>query len=157
MKIYKSKFLGDAKIPVILDTIYDDIKKAYTGGAVDVYNPSFGFYPNLALSPKGIVEENLNSSKIKEKSKGFYYDVNSLYPYVMKENFMPVGEPIFFDGDILQAPYQELQLMKIENTSKPFGIFEVEVETPCDLKNPILQVKHKTELGGFRTIAPLGS
>jgi DNA polymerase type B, organellar and viral len=152
MKIYKSKFLGNSKIPVILDTIYDDIKKAYTGGAVDVYNPSFGFDPKSSCN-----EVDSFISKNKDNPKGYYYDVNSLYPYVMKENPMPVGNPVFFEGNILKAPYQELQLMEIKNNSKPFGIFEVEVETPCDLQNPILQVKHKTEFGGFRTIAPLGN
>jgi len=45
----------------------------------------------------------------------FRYDVNSLYPYVMKECSMPVGNPILFEGNI----------WKID--PKAFGLFEVEV------------------------------
>lgn len=56
--IYRSNFLFDFKIPLISGQIYDDLKKGYTGGAVDVYKP-YG--------------ENI-----------FRYDVNSLYPYIMK-------------------------------------------------------------------------
>jgi hypothetical protein len=176
MKIYKTKFMGETKIPVILDSIYDDIKKAYTGGAVDVYKPYFGL--NISnLKPKPTNEESNNESNLnniysktfnlKEKYKGYYYDVNSLYPFVMKNNLMPVGDPVFFEGDILNAPFQDLNLInlnpyiqgKIEDSVgiNPFGFFEVEVESPSQLDNPILQVKIKTDLGVTSTIAPLGS
>lgn len=72
------------------------------------------------------------------------YDVNSLYPFVMKEYAMPVGTPTYFEGNIY------LQF----NNDKPFGILEV--ETPQDMNIPILQTKLKTEKGGVRTITPLG-
>ena len=49
-------------------------KKSYTGGAVDVYKP---------------MGENI-----------YRYDVNSLYPYVMKNYSTPVGSPTLFEGDI---------------------------------------------------------
>jgi hypothetical protein len=40
---------------------------------------------------------------VPENKKGvkiFAYDVNSLYPYVMDQFDMPVGNPIHFFGDI---------------------------------------------------------
>jgi len=117
--IYRSNYLNkNTKIPLIMGEIYDFIKKGYTGGSVDV---------------------------IKSYGKNIYrYDVNSLYPYVMKTFPMPVGNPIFFEGDI----------SLVEN--KPFGIFEVEVTAPKNLNIPILQTKVDTG-NGLRTISPLGT
>lgn len=70
--IYRTNFMEelDNKLPILTGKIYTDIKKSYTGGAVDVYLP-YG--------------ENL-----------YLYDINSLYPSVMKEFPMPVGEPTYF-------------------------------------------------------------
>lgn len=72
--------------------------------------------------------------------KIYRYDVNSLYPYVMKHFSMPVGNPIYFEGDISLID------------SKAFGFFQVEVQSPKELKNPILQ----TTLG-LSTISPLAT
>ena|ERR1700689_2177878 len=76
--------------------------------------------------------------------KIYVYDVNSLYPFVMREYPYPVGNPIYFEGNIL----------KTENN--PFGFFYVNIQIPLDLKHPILQIHHKTE-GGMRTVSPLGN
>jgi len=48
--------------------MFNDIKQGYTGGSVDVYKPTGQHI--------------------------YRYDVNSLYPYVMKSYPMPVGNPI---------------------------------------------------------------
>jgi hypothetical protein len=61
----------------------------------------------------------------------------------MKNNFMPVGNPTYFEGEINL------------NEDKPFGFFEVEVTAPDNLKIPLLQKRIKTKKG-FRTIAALG-
>jgi hypothetical protein len=151
--IYRTNFMKDlkndpeGKLPIIIGKTYSDIKKSYTGGAVDVYLP-YG--------------ENL-----------YLYDINSLYPAVMRENPMPVGEPKYFEGNILENNILNLinyektsQDLKGENNSfknkinyenindRPFGFFEVEIETPNDILNPILQTKLKGR--GSRTIAPIG-
>jgi len=116
--IYRSNFLKEEyKIPLIHGKIYNDLKKAYTGGSVDVYKP-YGRKVNR-------------------------YDVNSLYPSVMRNNSMPSGYPIFFEGDIFLK----------EN--KPFGIFEVEITAPDKLEIPILQLIFKTDKG-TKTLSPLG-
>lgn len=80
----------------------------------------------------------------KENKEIKRYDANSLYPYAMKIYNMPVGYPTFFEGDV----------GKIDPNA--FGIFEVEVEAPNDIKIPILQVRVKTK-NGYRTIAPIGN
>lgn len=53
------------------------------------------------------------------------YDINSLYPYVMKENHYPSGIPIF------TRRFRERNL----------GIYKCEIETPKDLFLPMLPVK----------------
>jgi hypothetical protein len=116
--IYRSKFMGDAKIPLIHGAMYNFMKRGYTGGAVDVYKP---------------------------KGRTIYrYDVNSLYPYIMKSFPMPVGSIKYFEGDISLI------------NPNAFGIFEVEVETPRNLLVPILQTRIVTN-NGVKTIAPIGN
>jgi len=57
-----------------------NIRKSYTGGAVDVYIP-----------------HNKNNETL------YHYDVNGLYPSVMTKDLMPVGKPIAFLGNIRQV------------------------------------------------------
>jgi len=73
----------------------------------------------------------------------FAYDVNSLYPYVMKEFDMPIGNPTLFEGNI--------RLIDIH----AFGFFYCNIIAPEGLNEPIIQTHVKT-LDGVRTIAPLG-
>lgn len=126
--IYRQTFLGDAKIPLISGEMYNFFKEGYTGGAVDVYKP-YG-------------------------QKVYRYDVNSLYPFVMESTPMPVDSPTFFEGDINLAISSDGTNSAAQE--KPFGIFEVEVTAPENLKTPILQLRIKTK-NGSRTIAPLGN
>lgn len=119
--IYRSKYLKDFKVPLISGQIFNDIRKSYTGGACDVYKP-FG--------------ENL-----------YIYDVNSLYPFVMMNRPMPVGDIKFFEGDIsLITEWKDL-----------FGFMQVEITAPANMKHPILQTKLKVGKAGLRTVAPLGT
>ena len=55
-----------------MDSMYEFLVQGYTGGSVDVYKP---------------IGENI-----------YRYDVNSLYPYVMREFPMPVGNITYFEG-----------------------------------------------------------
>jgi len=57
--IFRSKYNKKQLIHMISGTIYNEIKKSYTGGSVDMYLPS-------------------NNNKTL-----YAYDVNSLYPYIM--------------------------------------------------------------------------
>src|SRR5436190_24373454 len=100
--------------------MYQDLRQAFTGGSVDVYKPS---------------GENIK-----------VYDVNSIYPSQMKNCCMPVGNPIYFEGDISQ----------FENINDLFGIFEVEITSPTNLAIPILQLRFKFN-NITNTISPLGT
>jgi hypothetical protein len=124
--IYRSLFMPDKVIPMITSKIQRDIQSGYTGGSVDMFIPSFNIIT-------------------KEKDKKIYsYDVNSLYPFVMKDNDYPVGNPTYFEGNIINAD------------PNAFGFFYCKIIAPKDLKHPILQIHHKTK-DGIRTVSPLGS
>jgi hypothetical protein len=116
--IYRSQFMGEAKIPLIHGELFNFFREGYTGGSVDV-----------------IIPEGVNIKR---------YDVNSLYPYIMKTCPMPVGNITYFDGDITEIDHGA------------FGIFEVEVTSPNYLEIPILQLRVKGK-NSVNTVSPLGS
>lgn len=118
--IFRCNFMPEDKIPLLSGNMFTDIRKSYTGGSVDVYKPH---------------GQNLIG-----------YDVNSLYPFIMKNLPMPVGEPIYFEGDI----------DILSSMSDKLGFFEVDITSPDDLKHPIIQTKLKTS-AGYRTVSPLGN
>lgn len=75
--IFRSNFMKKENIPQLSGKIADDIRKGYTGGAVDMYIP---------WNPKDT------------EIKGL--DVNALYPSQMHSQKMPIGNPKYFIGDI---------------------------------------------------------
>lgn len=128
MRIYKSQFMPQNSIYQLGGSIERDIRESYTGGAVDVFIPhnrGEGFFTRLFKTL-------------------YYYDVNSLYPFIMANTLMPVGKPTAFEGDI----------RNIE--PEAYGFFYCKITSPKSLLHPILQRKIKTP-SGLRTIAGLGS
>ena len=126
MRIYKSQYMPANTIYQLLGQVENDIRQSYTGGAVDVYIPHNIFF-----------EEN-------RRKKLYYYDANSLYPFVMFSLMMPVGKPIAFEGDITQF-------------EKDFtGFLYCEITCTPTINIPILQRRIKTS-DGMRTIAGTGS
>jgi len=121
-KIFRTRFLPKGTIHNITGKIERDIRLSYTGGAVDMYLPT----------------NDLKQEKI------YAYDVNSLYPSVMKNFDIPIGSPTEFMGDI----------RKVDKNA--FGFFYCEIEAPQDLIHPIIQTHIKTS-NGIRTVAPLGN
>jgi len=94
MQIFRRQFL---KKPIATyQAQEDDIRLSYYGGRTEIFR---------------MYGENLN-----------YYDVNSLYPFVMEEKEMPVGTPI---KSFIMKP-------------SDFGVAFAEVECPLDLKYPLL-------------------
>jgi len=128
-----------SKIHMISGVIANNIRKGYTGGAVDMYRPKI--FPDLFVpNPR----DQRDQRDPRELNKIYAYDVNSLYPFVMKNFMFPIGRPTYFEGDIL----------KIE--SQAFGFFFCRITAPNNLLHPILQTHVKTK-DGIRTIAPLGT
>lgn len=112
--IFRSKYLIEETIHQISGDKDKNIRSGYTGGSTDMYIP---------FPPKA---KNI-----------FSYDVNSLYPFVMKEFKYPIGNPTYFEGNLLS------------NGNKPFGFFFCNITTPPYLDHPILQIHHKTNDGCF--------
>jgi len=119
--LYTSDFLKKDSIHSLSGDIANNIRKGYTGGSVDMYKP---------ISPR--------------RKKIYAYDVNSLYPYVMKAFKFTIGSPTYFIGDIRKI------------IDKPFGFFHCKITAPVGLLHPILQTHVKTD-EGMRTIAPVGN
>jgi DNA polymerase type B, organellar and viral len=119
--IFRSNFMVNENIPQLSGKIAKDIREGYTGGSVVEFLPE---------SKPGV--------KIK------CYDVNSLYPFIMKTKKMPVGIPLYFEGDIT----------KVE--ADAFEFFYCKIVAPDNIKHPILQTHVKTD-NGIRTISPIGT
>ncbi len=86
--IGKDKF--DKVFPLLDVGVDEDIRESYKGGFTYV-NPK---YQNVTVG------------------SGLVYDVNSLYPYVMREKKLPYGEPIRFDGKYEKDDIYDLYVIK---------------------------------------------
>ena len=87
MRIFRTHYLVKDTIYQLLGKVEQDIRESYTGGAVDVYIPH-NRIGSFYLAVKAFFK------------RLYYYDVNSLYPTVMAKHPMPIGKPIYFEGDI---------------------------------------------------------
>jgi len=135
MKVYKTHFMPENTIYQMLGKVEFDIRKSYTGGAVDVYiphNKKYIGYPNV----QQVLTKNTKGKYIVL----YYYDVNSLYPYVMNKYDMPIGKATAFLGNILKVD------------PEAFGYFYCEMTSPENIDHPIIQRRIKTK-NGKRTVA----
>lgn len=80
LSIFRIQYYNEEFWPIYIPNKNEDtfIRRSYYGGHTDTYKP-YG--------------ENL-----------YYYDVNSLYPFVMKEFPMPGGEPVWHSNLVSLAP-----------------------------------------------------
>jgi DNA polymerase elongation subunit (family B) len=102
MQIFRQEFLN-MNIPNYTSR-EDDIRKAYYGGRTEIF-------------------------KLRGKNL-HYYDINSQYPYVMRNKVMPVGLPV-----------KNLD-MKVSD----FGVAYCDIETPQNIDIPLLPYRQKTKL-----------
>lgn len=116
MYLSYEKFYDDVNWPIHIPNRNEDefIRSGYYGGHTDTYIP-YG--------------ENL-----------YYYDVNSLYPFVMKEFPMPGGKPVWHSN-----------LVGKELDDSVFGFIKAYVECPKTLKRPFLPYRDKNNTIIFPT------
>ncbi|XP_075515543.1 DNA polymerase-like [Primulina tabacum] len=107
LKIFRMNYLDDDIFPIHIPTQNQDsfIRRGYYGGHFDVYKP-YG--------------ENLH-----------YYDVNSLYPFIMKSYPMPCGIPVW---------HNKLESVGLDSL---FGFIEAYVVCPTTISKPFLPYKDK--------------
>nr|AYM32740.1 DNA polymerase [Silene vulgaris] len=105
MSLFRSRFYKDDESSIYIpeDNEEEFIRRGYYGGHTDCF------------IPKG---DNL-----------YYYDVNSLYPYIMKESQMPGGKPVW---------HSDLSQMDLDDI---YGFIEAYIECPESIKRPLLPYK----------------
>lgn len=107
LTIFRTKFYDPNHWPIHLPSKNEDrfIRRGYYGGHTDVYIPHG---TNL-----------------------YYYDVNSLYPYIMKTFDMPGGVPVWHGH------------FENQDLSNLFGFIEAYVITPEGMNRPFLPLRDK--------------
>nr|YP_010352581.1 hypothetical protein MFQ53_mgp44 [Bidens parviflora]UIR98934.1 hypothetical protein [Bidens parviflora] len=115
LSIYRLRYYDEEDWPIYIPNQNQDrfIRKAYYGGHTDSYKP-YG--------------ENL-----------YYYDVNSLYPFIMKEYQMPGGEPVWYGN------------LKDKDLDSLYGFIEAYVVCPKTINKPFLPYREKNETLVFPT------
>lgn len=91
------------------------VRQGYYGGRTEVFKPAL--------------------------ENGFHYDVNSLYPSVMKDNEYPVGFYNFYEGS--KADWCLRHWWK---TGSGAGFAEIEIHIPENIHIPPLPVRHANKL-----------
>lgn len=107
LNIFRLRYYDDKIFPIHIPNKNEDtfIRKAYYGGHTDAYKP-YG--------------ENL-----------YYYDVNSLYPYVMQKYPMPCGKPKWYSN------------LEDQDLDSMLGFIEAYVVCPKTIKKPFLPYRNK--------------
>ncbi|KAL2905442.1 DNA polymerase [Bienertia sinuspersici] len=102
LRIFRSLFYDASSYPIHIPSRNEDkyIRRGYYGGHTDVY--------------------------IRSGTDLYYYDVNSLYPFIMKSFSMPGGKPVW-KGNLANADLSNL-----------FGFIEAYVYCPAEIKRPFL-------------------
>ena len=115
LSIFRMKYYDDSNWPIHIPNRNEDlfIRRAYYGGHTDTYIP-YG--------------EDL-----------YYYDVNSLYPFVMKEFAMPGGKPVWHNN------------LVNKDLDSLFGFIEAYVECPETIKRPFLPYRDENNTLIFPT------
>jgi len=97
--------LNNSHLEALYGAAEDFVRPAYLGGRTEIFRPIYN---------------------AKRGEKLYEYDVNSLYPYVLKANEYPCGRPYLSD----------------EFEPDKLGVYECEVEAPSSLFLPVLGIVH---------------
>ena len=108
--VFKSRF------PVLEKDVDDDIKLAYRGGV-------------------SMVKESVRN---KDVGLGKTYDINSMYPAIMRYKHLPMGKPLFFNGKY--QPYEDynlyIQEIVCEFKLKPEHLPTIQIKNMVGIYSP---------------------
>jgi hypothetical protein len=120
-------------------TADDFVRRGYFGGRTEVFKPIFDSSYDIKNNPENFTKEALKILKKQKGKKLNYYDVNSLYPTVMKAFKYP----------------NKSKGWTYRYCPKTMGFWECEVEVPKDMFFPPLGVKHEID-GTEKLVFPTG-
>ena len=143
--IFRAHHLKANTIPMISGQIFKDIKLSYTGGATDMYLPTNVDYLEDEDAMNNLISNESMDLLLGDLEPIYCYDVNSLYPFIMKNNKLPTGKIFYFLhlqvlGDITKLKANML------------GFYYVNVTAPDNLDHPIIQLHHNN-----CTLSPTGT
>nr|YP_009693752.1 hypothetical protein [Inonotus obliquus]BBN21278.1 hypothetical protein [Inonotus obliquus] len=128
MRVFRTNYLDDKIIPNLPINIYNILVESYYGGHVDLYIPESNSDFTVTEILSKIKNKDTNDLEVVNS-----YDINSLYPSVMKDNLFPTELVGYFKGDItLMDEYQV-----------KFGIYKVKVSVADSIKHPILPLHNE--------------
>jgi len=119
----------------------------YFGGRTEVFRPMFDGKYNMAKNPMNFSKENLKIVRKQIKKKIYCYDVNSLYPTVMRDMDYGSKSLGFTSG---KSEY----MFHLEK--KNIGFWNVTADIPDDLVMPPLPVNHTFKNRTRKLIFPTG-
>ncbi|MEK5046161.1 DNA polymerase [Bacillus sp. FSL L8-0637] len=120
--VYKEQYKKDYKLAISTKQYNEKklgrglenfVRQGYYGGRTEVFTPRI--------------------------TNGYHYDVNSLYPYVMKNAEMPIGFPNILDGEEAQLSYDLWKRRKYGA-----GFIQAKVYVPENMYIPVLPKKDYT-------------
>jgi len=117
----------------------DFVRRGYFGGRTEVFKPIFDNDYDIKNNPDGFSKKALQFLKKQKGKKLNYYDVNSLYPTVMKNFKYP----------------NKSKGWTYRYCAKTMGFWECLVDVPKDMFFPPLGVKHEID-GTEKLVFPTG-
>lgn len=123
----------------------DFVRGAYYGGRTEIFRTMYDnkFQKRSFASPFTDEEIQILNNQLQNSDKLYYYDVNSLYPTVMRMYEYPSSFSHYAYGEYEYNPDE-------------MGVWEVIVEVPDDLWCPPLGINYEFPNGDVRFIFPTG-
>lgn len=137
-KALKQLFIQNMKSITIGSNALKDYKRVYGSKQFDRAFPTPAYDDDIRKSYRGGFTYLNPKFANREIGRGIVLDVNSLYPFVMYDRPMPVGEGVYFDGEYQPDKNYPLfvQMLKCQFELKPRSIPTIQIKTPSLYFNP---------------------
>ena len=134
------------------DDFYEYLFDAYYGGRTEAFSRGMirpRYKDDKTFVPYDIIDKIKNNNFISKRVIEYpkVFDINSLYPFAMKDNSYPHPHTI--------RKVEEPSLKDIDYYLKFKGVMTVKIKSPKYMKYPYLPHKYKTD-NGIKLVFPLG-